>query len=64
MTDREELLAIKPVVRKARAGWLAISEPKSSLGIGVIGRSEKDAIMRFDVELNKWADLLFPKATT
>lgn len=63
MNDRQRLLAIRPETRRARAGWMAISQPGSSLGIGVVGRTEQQAQKRFEETLRKWADLLYPEAT-
>ena len=56
-------MAIQPRVKRARAGWMAITESGSSLGIGVLGRTEEEVRARFQEALEKWADLIYPKNT-
>jgi len=55
--NRETILGTTPVILPSRAGALAVSEPKSLLRIGVLGKDEKDARERFAQELEAWARL-------
>ena len=63
MSDRASIMAIQPRVKRARAGWMAITESGSSLRIGVQGRTEEEVRARFQEALEKWADLIYPKNT-
>ncbi|HEX9312816.1 MAG TPA: hypothetical protein VGA30_08345 [Actinomycetota bacterium] len=52
-----EMIEPKPRVFKARSGWLAVSQPGSTLLIGVTGSSEEDALQRFRDEIAAWKRL-------
>lgn len=52
-----EILAISPVVRPARRGWLATCPVDAPFRIGVIGTDEAEARRLFAEELRAWAAL-------
>lgn len=53
----QDILAVKPVVRPARHGWLATTPPEHPMRIGVLGKDESDARRLFNEELRAWAAL-------
>jgi hypothetical protein len=48
---------INPKFVQTHAGWLAVSEAGSPLGIGVLGATKREADQRFAKELEAWATL-------
>lgn len=56
-TVSEHISQVQPVVRPAPGGYLAVSEPRSIVRIGVIGADPEDAVQRFKKALEAWARL-------
>jgi hypothetical protein len=54
---RSQILAIRPEVRRARSGWLAVSEAGSLICIGTVGDTEDEARRRFQEALQAWQRL-------
>lgn len=56
-TTATEIRKIRPLVLRARGGWLAVSEPGSPLAIGVRGQEPEQVESRFTQALEAWAAL-------
>ncbi len=50
-------LTVPVLIRRANGGYLAVSEPGSSLRIGVEGSTEAEARQRFTESLAEWVKL-------